>query len=241
MPTQDNSYRFIPFMSRQPLTALAPQWRFFIGEKVLDFDPKIVNDLVLEKESEIMDIDCPNLNDGSTGLGTDTTTARHGYYNVLDWDHPEIKKLKEGVKQFHKQYLEECIGIPSYNTKIMCWCNIMRKGERIKKHIHGLNPNSYLSGNICISNSSTKTIYLNPFEHATEENIIERADREGVCDDFSQLMYPADNIAGVMTLFPNYVPHLTTEHTEDDERITLAFEISPFDIEHTEEYRYIPL
>ena len=117
----------------------------------------------------------------------------------------------------------------------------MRKGERIKKHIHGLSPNSYLSGNVTISCNDTKTIYLNPFEHDNEDNIIERSDREGICEDFSQLMYPAQNVAGVMTLFPNYVPHLTTEHTEDDERITLAFEISPFDIEHTEEYRYIPL
>ena len=117
----------------------------------------------------------------------------------------------------------------------------MRKGERIKKHIHGLNPSSYLSGNITISCNNTKTIYVNPFEHDSEENIIERSDKEGICEDFSQLMYPAQNVAGVMTLFPNYVPHLTTEHTEDDERITLAFEISPFDIEHSEEYRYIPL
>jgi hypothetical protein len=32
-----------------------------------------------------------------------------------------------------------------------------------------------------------------------------------------------------MTLFPNFVPHLTTEHTSDKPRITLAFEITPFE------------
>ena len=241
MPTQDNSYRFIPFRSRQPLTALAPQWQFFIGEKILEVDTDVLRDLVLEKEPEIMKIDNPNLNDGATGLGNNTTTARHGFYNVLQWDHPEIEKLKGGIKEFHQQYLRECIGIPPYNSKIMCWCNIMRKGERIKKHIHGLSPNSYLSGNVTISCNDTKTIYVNPFEHDTEDNIIERSDREGICEDFSQLMYPAQNVAGVMTLFPNYVPHFTTEHTEDDERITLAFEISPFDIQHSVEHRYITL
>ena len=241
MPTQDNSYRFIPFRSRPPLTPLAPQWQFFIGEKILEIDTDRLRDLVLEKEPEIMKIDHPNLNDGSTGLATNTTTARYGFYNVLEWDDPEIEKLKDGIREFHQQYIRECIGIEPYNVKCLCWCNVMRKGDRIKKHIHGLGSNSYLSGNITISCNNTKTIYLNPFEHEKEELLLERSDREGICEDFSQLMYPAQNVAGVMTLFPNYVPHLTTEHTEDDERITLAFELSPFDIQHSVEHRYITL
>ena len=135
MPTQDNSYRFIPFRSRPPLTPLAPQWQFFIGEKILEIDTDRLRDLVLEKEPEIMKIDHPNLNDGSTGLGTNTTTARYGFYNVLEWDDPEIEKLKDGIREFHQQYIRECIGIEPYNVRCLCWCNVMRKGDRIKKKI----------------------------------------------------------------------------------------------------------
>ena len=229
MPTQDNSYRFIPFRSRQPLTALAPQWQFFIGEKILDVDTDVLRDLVLEKEPEIMKIDNPNLNDGATGLGNNTTTARHGFYNVLQWDHPEIEKLKEGIREFHQQYLRECLGIPPYNSKIMCWCNIMRKGDRIHKHLHGLQSTTYLSGHFTISCNETKTLYVNPYEHKKEDELF---------DTNNELVYQAENVPRKLTLFPSYIPHLTTEHKSDDERITLAFDLTPFDVNSD---FYIPL
>ena len=57
---QDKDYRFIPFRNGQPLTPLAPQWQFFIGEKILDIDTDRLRDLVLEKEPEILKINHPH-------------------------------------------------------------------------------------------------------------------------------------------------------------------------------------
>tara|TARA_B100000427_G_C15386233_1_gene541184 strand:- start:77 stop:802 length:726 start_codon:yes stop_codon:yes gene_type:complete len=240
---EDNSYRYIPFRSQQPMTPFAPQWSFFIGEKALDIDVDQLKDLVLEKEPEIMKIDHPYLNDGSTGLGTNTTTARYGFYNVLEWDHPQIDKIKVGVKEFHAKYLRDCVGVEPYNIKALCWVNIMRKGDRIKKHLHGLQPTTYLSGHVTISSNQTSTIYVNPFEHAVEEEILKRSEsgKETVNQAFTQVIYPAENVPGNLTLFPSYIPHLTTEHKTDDERITLAFDLTPFDVQHKVEHRYIPL
>jgi len=225
---QDKDYRFIPFRNQQPLTPFAPQWQYAIGEKFVDIDVDQLKDLVLEKEPEILSIK-GDLNDGSTGLGVDSTTARYGYYNVLDWDHPEIKKLKAEIYEFHQQYLREVVGAEPFNVKVMCWCNIMRKGDRIHKHLHGLQSTTYLSGHFTISCNETKTLYVNPYEHKKEDELF---------DTNNELVYQAENVPRKLTLFPSYIPHLTTEHKSDDERITLAFDLTPFDVNSD---FYIPL
>ena len=40
-------------------------------------------------------------------------------------------------------------------------------------------------------------------------------------------LYVSENNVDKISIFPNYVPHFTTEHTQDDERITLAFDLIP--------------
>ena len=37
--------------------------------------------------------------------------------------------------------------------------------------------------------------------------------------------YSSKNIDGKLTLFPSYIPHFTTEHKSDSNRITLAFDL----------------
>ena len=46
-------------------------------------------------------------------------------------------------------------------------------------------------------------------------------------EEYSDSLYAATNTEGQLTLFPSYIPHFTTEHRSDSDRITLAFEIVP--------------
>ena len=51
--------------------------------------------------------------------------------------------------------------------------NVMRKGDRIKIHQHGYHPSGYLIGHFCVSCSNTATVYVNPYEHCDENELIE--------------------------------------------------------------------
>ena len=74
---------------------------------------------------------------------------------------------------------------------------------------------------MCIRDS-TKTVYNNPFSQYTKENVLVKMVEDGV-DDPSY--YSSKNIDGKLTLFPSYIPHFTTEHKSDSNRITLAFDL----------------
>ena len=225
----ENDVVVIPFQSKQTQTAFAPQWSYFIAELMMpDIDLDSLKDFLLSKEDEVKSIQGLPVNDCGTGLGDDSTTARFLYYNVFDWDHPEINKLKTGVKEFHRMYYTNILSTDSVPTiRARCWMNIMRKGDRVTKHLHGYEDSAYLSGHFTVSCNNTKTIYLNPYEHATEEEILLRVSNGE--PPSSGNLYGAENVPGKLTLFPNYVPHMTTGHQSDEPRITLAFEITPFE------------
>ena len=200
---------------------------------------------MLSKEEYVLSLDADN--DGSTGLGLDSTTARYRRYNVMEWDNPQIDLLRKEIYNLYYEYHKACFGEVEPNNNglaIGCWMNIMRKGDRIEKHLHGYSPQSYLSGHFCVCTDDTRTVYVNPYEHQSEafllnevENIPKSDKSEMILHKVhgSQKMYAALNSPGKLTLFPNYVPHFTTTYNGDDVRITLAFELRPrFD-------NYIPL
>ena len=87
---------------------------------------------------------------------------------------------------------------------IQCWANVMRKGEKIKKHFHSINNYDYLSGHICIQTTNTNTYYLEPYH---KERFILK------------------NNPGNITLFPSWVEHFTDEVLDNNERITIAFDL----------------
>jgi len=84
---------------------------------------------------------------------------------------------------------------------------------------------SYLSGHFTVSCSDTKTIYMNPYDHLPEEDVIREVKEQN--HTFSDKLYVSENNVDKISIFPNYVPHFTTEHTQDAERITLAFDLIP--------------
>ena len=131
---------------------------------------------------------------GTTGLNDTHVSTRSLQYNLFDWDTPEIRELYTCSLESLKTYNDK-LGNPTPEVHVQAWLNVLRKGESIKKHHHY--DDGYLSANITVQCDKTCTCY---------DPIIE------------------ENVAGRFTIFPSYVPHYTTEHTSEKERITIAMD-----------------
>ena len=220
----DYGMTYIPFVNEEPISPFAPEWRFFIAEKFLSrIDCNRLKDYLLNRQPEILSIK-DNLNDAGTGLGNDSTTARFISYNVMTWDQPDINILKEEISIMHDTYYRDIVDRPTPKVSLGGWMNIMKKGDRIKRHNHGFSNNTYISGHFTVCCDSAKTVYINPHEHCDEDKLLVRVE-DG--EEYSDSLYAATNTEGQLTLFPSYIPHFTTEHRSDSDRITLAFEIVP--------------
>ena len=140
--------------------------------------------------------------DGDTGLGAESLTSRQPFYNLVEFE--EAQYLTEIIQDAHEEFLEK-LNI-QYNDKlyIQCWANVMRKGDKIKKHFHAGSNYDYLSGHICVSTKDTHTYYLQPYY----KNV-----------------FSSQNVPGKLTLFPSWIEHYTDEVKTNKERITIAFDL----------------
>lgn len=194
------------FESPKKNNYFAPEWRFcFYDTAILD-ETKILRlkELILSKEKSIIDAYPDVQNDGGTGLGFESLTARFSKYNIFKWPEPEFQELTDYVKSSYYKFIAE-LGLLPEKIYAKCWANVMRKGEKIFPHWHSCFPDSYLGGHLVISALNTSTIYQNPF-NPTEQ-------------------YVFRNIPGNLTFFPNHLLHYTDVHEGTAERITLAFDL----------------
>ena len=235
---------FVPFQGL-PGNVFAPQWKFGLIEQQTKVDCSKLKEFLLSKEEEVLNNKLDDYSDGATGLGPKSTTSRFKTYNVFNWDNPEINKLREEIwslyVSYYETYSEQQLSVQDIvnGLSIGCWMNIMRKGERIRLHQHGYHSASFISGHFCVSSNDTKTVYVNPYERQEEHFLVKEADSidedkmvyhpafNYTVGNPAEKMYVSKNIAGKLTLFPNFVPHFTTKHRTDDVRITLAFELKP--------------
>ena len=210
-------FTVINFKSVPKETFFAPEWNYYLFEKKINqINFNNLANFILSKEKEILKLpvnisDDGKVKDGYTGLGEQSTTARFDKYNVLNWDIEEIKIIKNEILDFHNailKYLKQPLPSELY---INCWTNIMRKGESIKPHIHGVNPRTYLGGHICVQCKDTSTYYINPINQIHEP-----------------MTHRSKNEVGKITLFQNNIPHYTDIHNSDEERITIAFDLHRF-------------
>tara|TARA_B100000475_G_scaffold79948_1_gene57675 strand:- start:29 stop:730 length:702 start_codon:yes stop_codon:yes gene_type:complete len=221
----DYGMTYVPFINTELISPFAPEWRFYIAEKILSrIDCNRLKNYLLSKQPEILAIK-DKLTDAGTGLGNDSTTARFRSYNVMTWDQPDINILKEEISIMHDNYYRDIVDRPTPEISLGGWMNIMKKGDRIKRHNHGFLDNTYISGHFTVCCDSTRTVYTNPYEHWDEFELLKRVEEYGL--EFNHSLYASKNTAGQLTLFPGYIPHFTTEHRSDSDRITLAFEIIP--------------
>jgi len=101
-----------------------------------------------------------------------------------------------------------------------CWININGKGSHNASHIHG---NSYFSGVYYVTTppESGRIIFTEPlvlreyFHVPYKEGNLNNAYQQGF-----------EPVPGRTYIFPAYLPHHVTENTVDDDRISVAFNIS---------------
>tara|TARA_Y100000593_G_scaffold21565_1_gene43264 strand:- start:239 stop:901 length:663 start_codon:yes stop_codon:yes gene_type:complete len=202
----------INFKSEPKQTFFAPEWNYYLFETNIDnINFNEISKLCLRKEKEIAKL--PKSNkvsiDGFTGLGENSTTSKYEKYNVLKWKNKNIKLIKQTIIDFHNAILKH-FNQPLLNELwIQCWVNIMRKGEQIKPHLHSTNPYTYLGGHICVQCEDTTTNYISPINQINMPEL-----------------YKSKNSVGKLTLFQNNIPHYTSKHNSNKERITIAFDLS---------------
>jgi len=210
----ETEYEFAPRTyksTKGPVESFAPDWEFTVMDAQIRNSGKLnedLRDLVLRKEKEIVD-EYEAGSDGNTDLDDGHLTKRFEYFNVFYWDHPATETLFYFFKQAYEQMLQaHNLALPM-PVQIQCWANVLREGEDISEHNHANGPGSaVLSGNYCVTaDSDTATVY-NPHGYETDR-------------------VPIENRPGRLTVFPSWIPHHTTDfEREDDERITIAFDLS---------------
>ena len=206
--------KIINFKSAKKNNFFAPEWNYYIFEsKIHKINFNNLSKCLLKKEKEILKLPLTfkvgKITDGYTGLGKNSTTIRFNRYNVFNWKNKNISLLKENIINFHNNIINYFKLPPVNELYIQCWVNIMRKGEKIQPHIHGVKPDTYLGGHICIQCNNTSTNYINPINQINEPEI-----------------YSSKNEIGKITLFQNNIPHFTDIQNTNNERITLAFDLS---------------
>ena len=202
--------KFKRFVSEPPVSPYAPQWDFRVGNSMCeDIDTNSLSKFLLSKEKEIKKLPIVSDFDGYTGLGSNSTTSRSQQYNILSWNHSEIKKLKSNIAKNIILYNDEC-GNKTPQLWIQCWYNVLRFGQSIKPHSHSVTPICYLSGHFNVQVNDTSTVYMSPINQLNDPEVID-----------------IKNIPGKLTLFPSYIFHYTTPHYSFKPRITIAFDISP--------------
>ena len=206
--------KFKRFVSEPPVSPYAPQWDFRVGTSLCeDIDTNSLSELLLLKEKEVKNLPTTVIDgaesDGYTGLGSKSTTAKFQSYNILTWDHPEIKKLKSNIAKSVIDYNNECGNKTPDVLWIQCWYNVLRFSQKIRPHHHSISPDCYLSGHFNVQVNNTSTVYMSPINQLNDPEVIN-----------------IKNKVGDMTLFPSYIFHRTTPHYSFKPRITIAFDLN---------------
>ena len=194
-------------------TPTAPTYKCSIfGSYINNINLDALSTLILEKEKEITSLDLPEnmISHGFTGLGPKALTSRFKAFNALTWDHPEIHKLKQEIRYFYNLSSEYFGFEEEERVFVQCWANVLRKGEKMNVHRHSDNTDgSFLSGHFTVQCKDTQTVYQNPFS-----DVINWPE-----------YYSFNNFPGKINIFNSYIYHYTTEHNDDSERITIAFDL----------------
>ena len=174
---------------------------FAIGMVDLPIVLPVLAKTCLEKEKELLKLPWDGTS-GTTGLNENHVSTRSLQYNLFDWYTFETQKLHIWALESLKTYNDK-LGNPTPEVHVQAWLNVLRFGEPIKKHHHY--DDGYLSANFTVQCDKTYTCY-DPYSTLSTGQIVE------------------ENVGGRLTIFPSYVPHYTTEHTSEKERITIAMD-----------------
>jgi len=201
--------------SLHPMTEFAPTWDIPIGTDVWEYSKiDIIENWLINNEDRFKKLYSPSDNDGGTGLGKESLTSRFFQYNIFKFSNelPELNDLFKFIQLRYLDYTRQNYA-QIRNCNIVCWYNVVRKGEQIKEHAHGTDPLIYLSGNMHLNNYKTKTHYRCPIDKKS--------------------MISLDNLKGDISIFPSWLPHYTDIHSEDPLRVSIGFDIHVNEDERT--------
>ena len=138
-------------------------------------------------------------------------------YNVFSWTSPWVKQLSEAIWETYLRYTNS-IEVETYDKDkvwIRGWVVKLDPGQGLKIHSHSLHENTFLSGNLSLSENNTTTDYWIPL--------------------FSLYhgMFRFENHPGSMVLFPSWLQHGVDENNSGKVRYSLAFDMFS---EHTINY-----
>jgi hypothetical protein len=206
--TEDNN--LLLFSSQPKATPLAQEWNFTMW-KYNNLNVLLTQDIkrfLLSIKEEILTkhkpLDAGLWNDGGTGLGNDSLTARYASYNLLKFEDPCIKKFKSLIKNQLKLYINKINITITKPLYINCWYNVLEPGESLSPHNHTTSFHSFLSGHFTVACEESSTYYHMPYG-------------DGLAD--------IPNFTGAGIFFPSYLSHGTTPHKGVNPRITIAFDI----------------
>ena len=130
-------------------------------------------------------------------------------YNIFDWDEDIIKNLVDKIYLSYTEYINELSYevIPKDKLWIRGWGVRIDPDNYLNHHAHSFHENTYLSGNLSISNLETTTDYLFPYL------------------GWYFGYWKVKNVPGKMTLFPSWLEHKVDKNTTGQIRFSLGFDM----------------
>ena len=130
-------------------------------------------------------------------------------YNIFDWDEDIIKNLADKIYCSYTEYINQlCYNvIPKDKLWIRGWGVRIDPDNYLNHHAHSFHENTYLSGNLSISNLDTTTDYFFPYL------------------GWYFGYWKVKNVPGKMTLFPSWLEHKVDKNTTGQVRFSLGFDI----------------
>lgn len=163
-----------------------------------------LTDFLLKESAIILTKYPPWKDDGGTGLGPNTTTARYPYFNLLKYDNELIRELKNQLANEIKKFLDQSKIILQDDLYINCWYNVLYPGQHISAHFHSPSREGFISCHYTVSCEESLTYYELPFQNGS---------------------LSMTNFIGEGMFFPSYLVHGTSPHNGKNPRITIAMDV----------------
>ena len=130
-------------------------------------------------------------------------------YNIFDWDEDIIKSLADKIYWSYTEYSNQlCYNIIQKDRLwIRGWGVRIEPGDHLNHHAHAFHENTFLSGNLSLSNLNTTTDYFFPYL------------------GWYFGYWKVKNVPGTMTLFPSWLEHKVDKNTTGQVRFSLGFDM----------------
>jgi hypothetical protein len=131
-------------------------------------------------------------------------------YNIFKWEYHSIKSLQASIARVYNDYMS-CLEIEKENLNslwIRGWAVALDPGQEVPRHCHAYHENTYLSGNISLSDTGTVTEYLIPHLSSYYGS------------------WKAENKPGRITMFPSWIEHFVAP--VEEKRYSIGFDIFDF-------------